>query len=82
LTEFQLKAERTCRQFASIKAPKYAVLVGVDVQPNQGIAKAVHEDCEDLEKVLGDCGFILVSIGTLGEMVMYWAQKCQIMAAE
>ena len=62
LTEFQLKVERACRQFASIKAPKYAVLVGVDVEPNQGIAKAVHEDCEDLEKVLGDCGFTMHAV--------------------
>ena len=59
MTEFQQKVERACRQFASIKAPKYAVLVAVDVRPKQEIAKAVHEDCEDLEMVLCDCGFTI-----------------------
>ena len=62
MTEYQQRVERACRQFASIKAPKYAVLVGVDVLPNQGIAKAVHEDCEDLEMVLRDCGFTIHAV--------------------
>jgi hypothetical protein len=62
LTGFQENVERACRQFSSIKAPKYAVLVGVDVQPNQRIAKAVNEDCEDLEMVLCDCGFSIHAI--------------------
>ena len=62
MTEYQQRVERACRQFASIKAPKYAVLVGVDVLPNQGIAQAVHEDCEDLEMVLRDCGFTIHAV--------------------
>ena len=62
MTEYQQRVERACRQFASIKAPKYAVLVGVDVLPNQGIAKAVHEDCIDLEMVLRDCGFTIHAV--------------------
>ena len=67
MTEYQQRVERACRQFASIKAPKYAVLVGVDVKPpvehEKQIAQAVHEDCVDLEMVLrDDCGFTIHAV--------------------
>ena len=48
-----------CRQYASIKAPKLAVIVGVDIAANQDIAKSVHEDCEDFHNALIECGFTI-----------------------
>jgi hypothetical protein len=61
-TEFLEKVERACRQLPSIRAPKYAVLVGVDVVPNQKIAKSVQKDCENLRAVLGECGFTIHAV--------------------
>jgi hypothetical protein len=62
LTEFEQQVERACRQLPSIRAPKYAVLVGVDVHLNQNIADSVKEDCQNLSAVLGECDFTIHAV--------------------